>query len=140
VTIAAVMQWLALAVLALSLRHAPMALWTAAVFVPPVSVILVAIENLPSFWFPLRQTPGKKPEPFEVLGHVMIQPVVKLVGFAAAAFGTLAMSAGAYFVFRQSAVAALVAAWLTLAAGGCGLVMLVSHSFDQFDVSRYIST
>jgi len=121
--------------IAITLRTIPTELWVAAAFVPCVSVVLMAIQNLPTFWFPLRQAPGSKPEPFELLGHVLVHPLVKMAGYCAAAATTSAVSAGAYFSFGQSAIAALIAAWLALAAFGSGVVVLLAHVFDRFDVS-----
>jgi hypothetical protein len=139
VVIVAVMQWLAMAVMAIALKTIPAGLWVAAAFVPPVSVVLIAIENLPTLWFPMRQTPGTKPEPFELLGHALVHPLLRMAGYCAAVVATLVVPAGAYFLFGQRAVAALAAAWLTLAAGGSGLVVLVAHVFDRFDVTRDVS-
>jgi hypothetical protein len=136
VVIASVMQWLALAVMAIALRSVPDGLWVAAAFVPPASVVLMAIENLPALWFPLRQTPGSKPEPFELLGRVLIHPLVRMAGYCAAIVATVVVSAVAYFLFGQRVSVALATAWLTLAAGGSGVVMLLAHAFDQFDVAR----
>jgi hypothetical protein len=99
----------------------------------------MAIENLPTFWFPVRQTPRAKPEPFELLGHVLIHPLVRMAGYSAAAVGTFVVSAVAYFLFGRSVVAALAAAWLTVAAGGFGLVMFLAHVFDRFDVTRDVT-
>ncbi len=135
VAIVAVMQWLALAVVAVGLRSVPAGLWVAAAFVPPVSVVMMAIENLPALWFPLRLTPGFKPEPFEQLGHYLLHPLLKNAGHCAVGVATLVVSAAAYFLFGQHIGAALAAAWLALAAGGCGLVVLLAHVFDQFDVT-----
>ncbi len=140
VVVATTMQWLALAVIAIALKSIPLALWVAAAFAPPVSVVLMAIENLPTFWFPLRQTPGAKPEPFEVLGRVLVHPVLRLAGYCAAVVVTFLVSAIAYFVFGQRVSAALIAAWLTLTAGGSVLVVLLAHLFDRFDVTRDVSS
>jgi hypothetical protein len=139
VVVAAVMQWLALAVMAIALKSVPAALWVAAAFVPPLSVVLMAIENLPAFWFPSRQAPGTTPEPFELLGRVLVHPLLRLAGYCAAAVATLVVSAAAYFLFGQRISAALIAAWLTLVAGGFGLVGLLAHAFDRFDVTRDVS-
>ncbi len=138
VVIAAVLQWLALVVIAIGLKSAPTALWIAAAFVPPVSVNVMAIENLPTFWFPMRHLQGSKPEPFELLGHVLVYPLVRMLIYTAAIVATFVMSAGAYFLFGHSPVAALAAAWFTLAAIGTGLVMLLAQTFDEFDVSRAV--
>jgi len=139
VVVATVMQWLALAVIAIGLKSVPAGLWAAAAFVPPVSVVLMAIENLPTFLFPVRQTPGTKPEPFEVLGRVLVHPFLRLAGYSAAVVATLVVSVAAYFLFGQRVSAALIAAWLTLAAGGFGLVGLLAHAFDRFDVTRDVT-
>ncbi|MGO9464333.1 MAG: hypothetical protein ACLQIB_45465 [Isosphaeraceae bacterium] len=139
VMVAAVMQWLALAVMAIAFGSVPAALWVAAAFVLPVSVVLMAIENLPTLWFPVRHTPGAKPEPFEVLGRVLVHPFLRLAGYSAAVVATSLVSAAAYFLFGQRASAALIAAWLTLAAGGIGLVVILADTFDRFDVARDVS-
>lgn len=138
VAIAVVMQWLALVVIAIGLKSAPVALWIAAAFVPPVSVSVMAIENLPTFWFPMRQLPGSKPEPFELLGHVLVYPLVRMLIYTAAIVATFVMSAGAYLLFGHSPVAALAIAWFTLVAIGTGLVMLLAQTFDDFDVTRAV--
>jgi hypothetical protein len=139
VVIAAGMQWLAMGIVAIGLKSVPAGLWVAALFVPPVSVVLIAIENLPALWFPLRPTPGTKPEPFEQFGHMMLHPLLKNLGHCAVVVATLVVSAAAYFLCGQRAGAALAAAWLTLAASGCGLVAIVAHVFDRFDVTRDVS-
>ena len=136
VLIASAMQWVLMGVIALALRSVPLGLWVAIAFVPPVSIVLMAIENLPCFWFPLRQTPGSKPEPFELLGHVLLHPVVRMVGYAVATGTTLLVAALAFFLFGKGAAPAIIAAWLTLAAIGTGLVVLLAHTFDQFDVTQ----
>jgi hypothetical protein len=136
VLIASAMQWVLMAVIALALGSASLGLWVAAALVPPVSIVLFAIENLPSFWFPLRQTPGSKPEPFELFGHVLLHPVVRMVGYAAATGTTLLVAALAFFLSGGGVAAAFIAAWLTLAAIGTGLVTLLAHTFDQFDVTQ----
>jgi len=139
VVIATVMQWLAMAGMAIALGSVPAGLWVAAAFAPPVSVVLMAIENVPTFWFPLRQTPGTRPEPFELLGHALVHPLLRMAGYCAAVVATSMVSAGAYFLFGQRVFAALAAAWLTLAAGGAVLVALLAHMFDRFDVTRDVS-
>jgi hypothetical protein len=136
VLIASAMQWVLMAVIALALRSVPTGLWVATAFVPPVSLVLMAIENLPSFWFPLRQTPGAKPEPFELFGHVLLHPVVRIVGYAMATGTTVLVAALAFFLFGQGVAAGIIAAWLTLAATGAGLVALLAHTFDRFDVTQ----
>jgi hypothetical protein len=136
VVVAALMQWLALLVMAIGLKGVPAELWAAAALVPPFSVVLMAIENLPTFWFPLRQRPGTKPEPFELFGHALVHPLLKLAGYGATMLATLVVSVCAYFVFGQHVLAALVAAWLTLAGCGSALVMLLAHEFNRFDVTR----
>jgi hypothetical protein len=138
VVLAALMQWLALAVLAIGLRSLPSGIVIASAFVPLSSLVLMSIENLATFWFPMRQTPGVKPEPFEQFGHVLIYPLVRMVCYCAALVAIGVVATGAYFVFGQSAVASLAAAWLTLAVGGAGLVFLLSRAFDEFDVARCI--
>jgi hypothetical protein len=139
VLIASAMQWVLMVVIALALRSVPLGLWVATAFVPPVSIVLMAIENLPSFWFPLRHTPGSKPDPFELFGHVLLHPVVRMVGYAAATGTTVLVAALAFFLFGQGVAAAVIAAWLTLAATGAGLVALLARAFDRFDVTQDIS-
>jgi hypothetical protein len=136
VLIASAMEWVLMAVIALALRSVPLGLCVAAAFVPPVSIVLMAIENLPSFWFPLRQTAGSKPEPFEVLGHALLHPLVRLVGYGVATGSTLLVTALAFFLCGGVVAAAIIAAWLTLAATGACLVFLLAHAFDRFDVTQ----
>jgi hypothetical protein len=136
VVIASVMQWLLMADIALALRRIPSGLWVATAFAPPVSIVLMAIENLPSFWFPVRQSPGTKPEPFEMLGHVLLHPLVRMVGYAVAAGTMVFVAAIAFFLFSKGVDAAMIAAWLTLAGSGAGLVALLAHAFDRFDVTQ----
>ena len=135
VLIASAMQWVLMVVIALAMRSVPLGLWVATAFVPPVSIVLMAIENLPSFWFPLRHTPGSTPEPFELFGHVLVHPVVRMVGYAVATGTTLLVAALAFFLFGKGVASAIIAAWLTLAATGAGLVALLAHTFDRFDVT-----
>jgi hypothetical protein len=116
VVIASVMQWVLMVIIALALERVPPGLWVATAFAPPVSIVLMAIENLPTLWFPLRQTPGSRPEPFEQLGHVLLHPLVRMVGYAVAAGTMVLVAALAFYLFGQRVVAAIVAAWLTLAA------------------------
>jgi hypothetical protein len=136
VLIASAMQWVLMVVIALALRCVPLGLWVATAFVPPVSIVLMALENLPSFWFPLRQTPGSKPEPFELFGHVLLHPVVRMAGYAAAAGTTALVATLTFFLFGKAVAAAIIAAWLTVAAIGTCLVVLLAHTFDQFDVTQ----
>ena len=130
------MQWLTLLVVVIALRRLPPGLWAAAVFVPPVSVLVIAVENLPGFWFPMRPRQDLKPEPFEMVGHVLLHPILRMAGYATAAGTTVLVSAAAYFLSGQSFLAAVVAAWFTLAVGGIGLIALLARVFDTFDVSR----
>jgi hypothetical protein len=139
VVIAAVLQWLVMAAMAIALRNVPAGLWVAAAFGPLINVVLIAIENLLTLWFPMRPTPGTTPEPFELIGHALFRPVLKTASASAAVFATVVVSVGAYFVFGQSVIAALAAAWLTLAACGSGLVVLVAYVFDRFDVAGAVS-
>jgi hypothetical protein len=139
VAVAAGMQWLAIAIIAISLGSLSAALWLAAAFVLPVSVILMATENLLIFWFPVRHGPGSTPQPFELIGRVLLHPLVRSVAYGAVVVATLTMSAGAYFLFGQSASAALAAAWLTLTVSGLSLVVLLADVFDRFDVTRAVS-
>jgi hypothetical protein len=136
VLIASAMQWVLLMVIALGLRSVPSGLWVATAFVPPVSIVLMAVENLPSFWFPLRQTPGSQPEPFELFGHVLLHPVVRMVGYAVVTGTTVLVAALAFFLFGQGLAAPTIVAWLTLSAFGAGLVALLAYTFDRFDVTQ----
>ena len=136
VVIATAMQWALMTTIALGLRSVPSGLWVAAVFAPPISVVWMAIENLPSFWFPLRQTPGCAPEPFEAIGHVLLHPLVRIVCYAVATGATALAAAVAFFLFGASIVAAIVAAWLTIVATGAGLVVLLARTFDWFDTTQ----
>ncbi len=139
VAIAAIMQWLTMAAIAIVLRSVPPALCLAAAFVPAVSVILMAIENLLVLWFPMRQQPGAAPEPFELIGRVLLHPFVRMAAYSAVVVAALMISAVSYFLLGQSIFAALAAAWLALAAGGLALVVLLAETFDQFDVTRVAS-
>ncbi len=136
VVLVSVMQWILMLVIAIALRSIPLGLWVATVFAPPVSVVLIAIENLPTFWIPLRQTPGAKPEPFELFGHVLLHPLIRMIGYAIATVATVVVAALAFFIFGNRLSAAIIAAWLTLAACGLGLVRLMAHTFDRFDVTQ----
>jgi hypothetical protein len=136
VLIATAMQWGMMVDIAVAWRSAPPGLWVAAAFAPPVSVVLMAIENLPSFWFPLRQTPGSRPEPFEFFGHVLLHPLVRAAAYAAAAGTTLLVAALASLLPGNGVATALIAAWLTLGAIGAGLVVLLADTFDRFDVTQ----
>ena len=136
VMIATVAQWVLMAFIALALQRAPFGLWVAATFAPPVSIVLMAIENLPSFWFPVRQTPGSKPEPFEQFGHVLLHPLVRMVGYAVTTVITVLMAVLAFLLFGNGVVAPTIAAWLTLAVGGVALVALLARVFDRHDVAQ----
>jgi hypothetical protein len=46
------------------------------------------------------------------------------------------VAALAFFLFGEGVAAAIIAAWLTLAATGAGLVALLAHTFDRFDVTQ----
>jgi hypothetical protein len=136
VMIATVAQWVLMAFIALALQRAPFGLWVAAAFAPPVSIVLMAIENLPSFWFPVRQTPGTKPEPFELFGQVLLHPLVRMVGYAVTTVISVLMAVLAFLLFGNGVVAPTIAAWLTLAAGGVALVALLARAFDRHDVAQ----
>jgi hypothetical protein len=131
-----VAQWILMAIIALALQRLPFGLWVAAAFAPPVSIVLMAIENLPAFWFPVRQTPGSKPEPFEQFGHILLHPLVRMVGYAVTLVLTGLMAVLAFLLFGHGVVAPTLAAWLTLAAGGVALVALLARTFDRHDVAQ----
>ncbi len=78
VVIATVLQWLVMVAMAIAVRSVPAGLSVAAAFGPPVSVVLIAIENLLTLWFPMRPTPGTTPEPFELIGHALFRPVLRM--------------------------------------------------------------
>jgi hypothetical protein len=136
VMIATAAQWVLMACIALALQRAPSGLWMAAAFAPPVSIVLMAIENLPAFWFPVRQTPGAKPEPFEQFGHVLLYPFVRMIGYAVTTVITALMAVLALLLFGNGVVAPTIAAWLTVAAGGVALVALLARAFDRHDVAQ----
>jgi hypothetical protein len=136
VMIATVAQWLLMAFIALALQRVPFGLWVAAAFAPPVSILLIAIENLPSFWFPLRHTPGSRPEPFEQFGHVLLHPLVRMVAYAVTTIITALMAVLAFLLSGKGVVAPTIVAWLTLAAGAAALVALLSRAFDRHDVAQ----
>ncbi|HEX3447899.1 MAG TPA: hypothetical protein VHS97_06570, partial [Isosphaeraceae bacterium] len=60
----------------------------------------------------------------------------RMVGYAVATGTTLLVAALAFFLFGKGVAAAIIAAWLTLAATGAGLVALLAHTFDRFDVTQ----
>ena len=59
-----------------------------------------------------------------------------MAGYAAVFLPTLVVSAAAYFLFGQRVFPTLAAAWLSLVAAACGLVVFLAYAFDQFDVTR----
>jgi ABC-type Na+ transport system ATPase subunit NatA len=73
---------------------------------------------------------------FIISSHLLLQPLLKNAGYSAVVVATVVVSAAAYFLLGQRASAALAAGWLTLTAGGTGLVVLPAHAFDHFDVTR----
>ena len=94
---------------------------------------LRTVASWRAFW---RSGRGAPVAVLEVIGHALVRPLLGMACACAAVFAMFVVSAGAYFLFGQSIIAALAAAWLTLAAGGSGLVVLVSYVFDRFDGAR----
>ena len=74
-----------------------------------------------------------------MFGRVLLFPLLRLAGYGATITASFVVSAVAYFLFGQSVTAALAAAWLTLAAGGSGLVVLLAYVFDRFDVAHGVA-
>ena len=135
VLILTTMEWLALGGVAALAPGYPTLFLGAAALALPLNLVLVAIENLYFLWYPFRMT-GFNAFDFQAMGRQMLLMAAKLATLALAA--ALAGGVGAlfYFLAGGSWAAAIVAAWLVVAALGLAIVPLLGQAFIQFDVSE----
>lgn len=106
-------------------------------FTLPFNFLLFGLDNLLFLWFPSRILAGN-PGDFQALGRNVLFLVTKMLALSVAGVLAFLVWALVYHLTGQNFVAALAAAWLTLAAFAVGLVPLVALSFNAFDVSRDI--
>jgi hypothetical protein len=103
-------------------------------FVPAVTFVIVALENLLFLLFPVRvmaATPGD----FQALGRNVLLAAGKLVGLAGV--GAMATVAAVLVGFLTgSAAASAAAAWPVVALAGAVLVPACGLAFTWFDVGR----
>jgi hypothetical protein len=109
-------------------------LLVAMAFALPLNCLIFELENMLFLFFPTRvlaATPGD----VQALGRQVVLWMVKL--FTLWVIGGLAALAGLlfYFLTGQNWTAALVAAWVVVAAFVMGLIPLIGLAFRRFDVA-----
>lgn len=133
VLILSVGQWLSIALIGLISSPRPLFLAASAVLVPPVSLLMVAVENLYFLWYPYRAV-GVNSFDVPALGRQFLLAVAKFatLGFAAA----LASGVGGLVFWSSggSPVPTVGAAWVVVAACGLGLTPVLVMAFDRCEV------
>jgi hypothetical protein len=71
-----------------------------------------------------------------MIGRSMLLFLGRMLCLGLALGTAVLVGALAYFIAGQSYLAALIAAWLVLAAYAVGMVPLVALAFRQYDVAR----
>jgi hypothetical protein len=114
--------------------HWSFALTAVALILPPVNLLVFALENLVFLWYPHRLTAMGAAD-IQMIGRQLIMMVVKMTivflgGGLAAGVGALA-----WWLSGNSWTAFLAGAWLVVTALGLSLVPLIAHAFRRFDPS-----
>ena len=134
VAVASAVQWVVTVALVALSGHLSVVTGGIAALVLPVSMILIAVDNLWFLLFPMRSgMPGSLD--FQRMGQMMLMMMVKflLLGFG----GGLAAGLG-YGAYRLSGGylgAAFAIAWLVLISIALALVPAIATAFTRFDVA-----
>jgi hypothetical protein len=126
-------QWLALALIQVLTGLDDAVPFVMAVFLLPVNVLILEIENLCFLWFPTRLSVGVSD--FQSLGRQMLLWIVKMLTLVVTVGIASLAGLAAYLLGGQSWIAALSAGWLVVAAVAAGLLPLVALAFQHFDVA-----
>jgi len=106
----------------------------AASLVPPVSLLMVAVENLYFLWYPYRSV-GVNSFDAQAMGRQFLLALAKFatIGFAA----VLASGVGGvvFWATGGSPVPTVAAAWVVVAACGLGLTPVLVMAFERCDVA-----
>ncbi|MFO0953161.1 MAG: putative ABC exporter domain-containing protein [Isosphaeraceae bacterium] len=133
-TVLTLIEWVTLGVLAAWIKPDPAFVWGAAVLVPPVNLMMIAVENVYFLWFPFRMV-GLNSLDFQAMGRQLLLVAGKFMSAGVAVGLSAAAGAGAYYVTGGWAFA-LLSSWLVLSACALALVPLVALAFEQFDVAQ----
>lgn len=130
-------QWIALAVIALALDRSTVlpAVIGAAGFVVPFNFLLIGLDNLLFLLFPSRAvtpTPGD----FQAMGRLMLTYLAKAAVMLLVAGIAALVALPVYFLLGQSLPPALIAAWFVLTGFSIGQIPLIALAFQRFDVAR----
>jgi len=134
VIFATLLEWPLVAAMAIMQGQWSLALTALALFLPPINLLVFALENLVFLWYPHRlaalgaadiQTIGR-----QLLMMVIKMTIVFLGGGLAAGVGALA-----WWLTGQSWGAFLAGSWLVVTALGLSLLPLIAHAFQRFDPS-----
>jgi hypothetical protein len=134
VIFATLLEWPLVAAMAIMQGQWSFALTALALFLPPINLLVFALENLVFLWYPHRlaalgaadiQTIGR-----QLLMMVIKMTIVFLGGGLAAGVGALA-----WWLTGQSWGAFLAGSWLVVTALGLSLLPLIAHAFQRFDPS-----
>jgi hypothetical protein len=135
VVLVSLIQWGVLGLVQVVAGRVEPFLLAAAALVLPFNFLLFALENLLFLWFPTRLMPWT-PGDFQMIGRSMLLFLGRMLCLGLALGTAVLVGALAYFIAGQSYLAALIAAWLVLAAYAVGMVPLVALAFRQYDVAR----
>ncbi len=105
-----------------------------AVLIVPVNLLTVAVENLFFLWYPHRIT-GVNSFDLQAIGRQLLLMTAKLATIGVT--GSVAAGVGAlvYWFGGESWTATIVSAATILGVCGLGLVPVVAHAFERFDVA-----
>jgi hypothetical protein len=112
----------------------PAIVLTAAVFVLPFDVLLLATNNLVFLIYPVRLSNSASAE-FQLLGRAMVFMLLAFLILIPALGVPAAVGGIAYFLSGHSWSAFAVAAWLALVAELPPLLLALSWTFERFDPS-----
>jgi hypothetical protein len=135
VVLFSLIQWSVLGLVQVVTWQVEPFLVAAAAFVLPFNFLLFALENLLFLWFPTRMTPWT-PGDFQQFGRNILFLLGRMICLGLALGSAAMVGALAYFLTGRSWPAALIAAWLVLAAYAAGMVPLIALAFRQYDVAR----
>jgi hypothetical protein len=135
VVLVSLIQWGVLGLVQVVTRRVEPILFAAAAFALPFNFLLFALENLMFLWYPTRLMP-LTPADFQQMGRNMLFLLGRMMCLGLALVSAAMVGALAYFLTGRSLPAALIVAWLVLAAYAGGMVPLIALAFRQYDVAR----
>jgi Putative ABC exporter len=135
VVLVSLIQWGVLGLVQVVTGHVEPFLLATAALALPFNFLLFALENLLFLWYPTRLNP-LTPGDFQMIGRNMLLFLGRFVCLGFALVSATLVGAIVYLVTGRSWLAAVIAAWLVLAAYAAGMVPLVALAFRQYDVAR----